>query len=80
MLRIQRVEEEKKRRQDEWEERKKNLKGIEKLPIDIVGDVAFGKNALELMIKERDSRFEKERKRSDKIAGDKWLHGWLIQS
>lgn len=76
LLRIQHAEEEKKRRQNEWEERKKKLKGIEKLPIDIVGDVALGKNALELMIKERDSRFEKERKRRDKIAGDKWWRRW----
>lgn len=76
LLRIQHAEEEKKRRQNEWEERKKKLKGIEKLPINIVGDIALGKYALELMIKERDSRFEKERKRRDKIAGDKWWRGW----
>jgi hypothetical protein len=53
-------------------ESKKKQKGIEKVPNDVLGGVAHGKNALELMIKERDSRFEKEIKKRDKIAGDEW--------
>jgi hypothetical protein len=49
---------------------------IEKVPNDVLGRVAHGENALALMIKERNSRFEKEIKKEDKIALDKWWGMW----
>jgi hypothetical protein len=57
-------------------ESKKKQKGIEKVPNDVLGGVAHGENALALMIKERNSRFEKEIKKEDKIAVDKWWGMW----